>query len=288
MSNIKQSIMKKITFILAALATTLSFGQTNLFTDGTISTTTTLSDRADYVAPDSGNLGVWYENHHQDGAAPTIVDKAVKYVAQAKTVGIGQNVNISEEGIYELKVKISTSADAEVSTKKIAFLFFKDNVTVTTNKMQCFVTDDLANFDAASYQAPIPAKGTSKTYTRNLRFEASEVGYVGFKLNLGNGLLTAGSITFDDFSLVHVPNSNLSNDNNAVSGLNIYPNPVSDKLFVSATDIVEAVSLVNALGQSISAPYNGSTVDVSKLPKGVYILTVFADGKSSAKKIVVE
>jgi Secretion system C-terminal sorting domain len=71
------------------------------------------------------------------------------------------------------------------------------------------------------------------------------------------------------------------------TGFNVYPNPAGQKLTVEATG---ALSLYNAIGQEIYAGFVAQTrtVDVSKLPQGVYLVRVTNDGLSEVKRVVIE
>lgn len=75
------------------------------------------------------------------------------------------------------------------------------------------------------------------------------------------------------------------NDFNA-KGFSIFPNPASDIVTISSEVAVESVEVYNALGQKVLTGTT-STVDVSKLQNGIYMVQVkFEGGMSATKKLV--
>ena len=67
-------------------------------------------------------------------------------------------------------------------------------------------------------------------------------------------------------------------DNSSEKTLNIYPNPVSKILQIGGVVIENNdVKIFNMLGQEFSDSiiiYSGNKIDLSKLPKGLYILKI--------------
>lgn len=71
-----------------------------------------------------------------------------------------------------------------------------------------------------------------------------------------------------------------------VSGLKIYPNPVLSELNIASDARVSKVEIFNLTGQKVLADYTGSKyINVADLNKGVYIVSVEADGQVIRKKI---
>lgn len=76
-------------------------------------------------------------------------------------------------------------------------------------------------------------------------------------------------------------------DNAFASNLQIYPNPASDKVFVKA-DKLNSVELYDLQGRKLAVKLNlDKSINVSSLPKGVYVIKLNIDGKSVSKKLVV-
>jgi Secretion system C-terminal sorting domain len=68
---------------------------------------------------------------------------------------------------------------------------------------------------------------------------------------------------------------------------NVFPNPAGQTLTIEATG---TLSIYNAIGQQMYAGFVAKTrtIDVSKLPQGVYLVRVTNDGLSEVKRVVIE
>ena len=77
-----------------------------------------------------------------------------------------------------------------------------------------------------------------------------------------------------------------------LSSLKVYPNPVTNgKLYISSpSSSQKQVSIYSILGQKVleAKTTNNAEINVSKLAKGNYILKITEDGKSEAKKLIVQ
>jgi hypothetical protein len=79
--------------------------------------------------------------------------------------------------------------------------------------------------------------------------------------------------------------------NNRLLQVMVYPNPASSQLVVQAPEVITMLQLTNLLGQVVfTAPGNSTkqVVDVSGMPKGIYLLKIKAGLKEAVKKVVVE
>jgi uncharacterized repeat protein (TIGR02543 family) len=75
----------------------------------------------------------------------------------------------------------------------------------------------------------------------------------------------------------------------AENNLNIYPNPVNDRIYISSDTTIDRVLVYNIFGQMVhtsSENKNDTIIDVSNLSEGIYLVKVFTDGYSKTKKIV--
>ena len=305
--TLNKSFMKKITLLVAVLATTLSFGQTNLFTDGDLTgkTSDDIKKRDDFSIPSATTAGVWYQNSSAskqdavkgDNVPFTVVDDQINRVAgfYSKVNGLGQNVNVAAVGVYTFSVDVTLSTDAVVGTKdsngetvnnKLQFNFFKDDVTDATKKVAGIFASEAGSYSGTGISPDVAAGSV----TFDIYFDTA--GYYGFKFNAVRELLTAGSISFDNFSLEFNADktNNLSIADNVIEGLKVYPNPASDLVSISAPYGVDSVAVLNALGQKVTAPFNAgnAVLNVSNLSRGIYILLVNSMGVTAAQKIVVE
>ena len=96
-----------------------------------------------------------------------------------------------------------------------------------------------------------------------------------------------GTVSFDQF---FVSQGALSLKQNTISGLNIYPNPVTNgNLYISSdSNEIKAVTIFDVLGkQVLKANVSNQVVNVSHLSKGVYILKIIEAGQTASRKIVI-
>lgn len=78
---------------------------------------------------------------------------------------------------------------------------------------------------------------------------------------------------------------------NAISGLNMYPNPVKDgNLFITSnSDEAKSVAVYDTLGkQVLNAKTSNKAVNVSALKSGSYIVKITEEGKTDTKKLIIE
>ncbi len=67
----------------------------------------------------------------------------------------------------------------------------------------------------------------------------------------------------------------------------VYPNPVSDIIFIKSKSPVQAVKVYNLLGKEFSSTLsNGNTIDVSTLNSGLYILKLSSETSEQTFKIL--
>ncbi|MES2864243.1 MAG: T9SS type A sorting domain-containing protein [Bacteroidota bacterium] len=71
--------------------------------------------------------------------------------------------------------------------------------------------------------------------------------------------------------------------------IKIHPNPAKDKLFISlenGLNLLE-INIFSALGQLVKK-VKTTTIDVSNLSKGMYVIQIITDGGSENKKLIIE
>jgi hypothetical protein len=99
-----------------------------------------------------------------------------------------------------------------------------------------------------------------------------------------------GLYAIDNF-IISVSEATLGLKQNAISGLNMYPNPVSNgTLYITSnSSSAKSVAVYDVLGkQVLNAKTSNSAVDVSNLKGGVYFVKISENGKSDTKKIIIE
>ena len=78
---------------------------------------------------------------------------------------------------------------------------------------------------------------------------------------------------------------------NSISGLNVYPNPVTDGILKITSDSSNAktVAVYDILGkQVINTKTSNNAVNVSNLKGGAYIIKITEDGKTDTRKLIIQ
>ncbi len=82
----------------------------------------------------------------------------------------------------------------------------------------------------------------------------------------------------------------LATSQNAIAGLDIYPNPVTNGVLNINTTANDAKNVVvyDVLGkQVVNTTISGNTVNVANLKNGVYIVKITENGKTATRKLVI-
>jgi hypothetical protein len=126
------------------------------------------------------------------------------------------------------------------------------------------------------------AAGSPKTETAYTTFPMTNFMFY-FNHNVTNGAF------WDNFKVV--VDTPLKVSQNEISGLNVYPNPVSNGVVYIRSNSSDAknVTVYDILGkQLIQKEVTNGSLDVSNLSKGVYLMKVAEGTASSTRKLVIE
>lgn len=113
---------------------------------------------------------------------------------------------------------------------------------------------------------------------------------VTFRFYGWNSEGTGGSFSIDNVS-VSGSTATLSVKQNTISGLKVYPNPVSNGILYITSNSNEAKSVViyDILGKQVAkTSTTNNAVNVANLKGGMYIVKVTEDGKSDTRKLIIE
>jgi hypothetical protein len=101
-----------------------------------------------------------------------------------------------------------------------------------------------------------------------------------------------GSVEVDNLKISTTFANVLANNKfNAIAGLNMYPNPVTNGNLYISTDnnSAKSVEIYDILGkQVLNAKVSNNTVNVSNLKGGAYIVKIDEDGKTATRKLIIE
>jgi hypothetical protein len=115
----------------------------------------------------------------------------------------------------------------------------------------------------------------------------SNLGGFMFRQDLSN---TTPTIIADELRISSTPNFTLGTSNNDITGLKMYPNPVSNgTLFIeTSTNAEKTVNVFDVLGkQVLNTTTSDNAINVAGLHAGVYIVNITEEGKSATRKLVI-
>lgn len=110
----------------------------------------------------------------------------------------------------------------------------------------------------------------------------------------GTAATGTGNVEYDNVRIgstwSYVTTAVLGVKQNAIAGLNIYPNPVSNgTLFIDTNaNADKKVVIYNVLGkQVLSTSTSGNSINLGNLNSGIYIVKVTEEGKTATRKLVI-
>lgn len=155
------------------------------------------------------------------------------------------------------------------------------NVTDLTSENTLSVVSLNTNFEVVN--APSLVNGANTIEIRLASgLEAGE--YTGeVQVTLGETILDTITLTGE---VTDAPLSNVSND---IEGLRIYPNPANDVVTISTnSSAVKSVQMFDISGKQVLNVDTDSTINVSTLSKGIYVVKIVEEGKTSTSKLVIK
>lgn len=76
---------------------------------------------------------------------------------------------------------------------------------------------------------------------------------------------------------------------NEIQGLNVYPNPAKDFVYVhSESGLEKQVQIFDMTGKKVLNTNTNSQIDISNLKKGIYVMRIKENGKEATKKLIIK
>jgi hypothetical protein len=161
-------------------------------------------------------------------------------------------------------------------------LFIVVKFNFTTNTASLFVNPTIGGTEGT----PTVSNATGTALA------PASMGSVGIRQSLP----TTGNIEIDEVRIgstwAYITAATLLKiEQNAIAGLNVYPNPVTNgNLFITSNSSdAKSVAIYDVLGkQVIKATTSNNVVNVSNLKGGVYILKITENEKTATRKLIIE
>tara|TARA_R110002073_G_scaffold128999_3_gene275054 strand:+ start:7486 stop:9108 length:1623 start_codon:yes stop_codon:yes gene_type:complete len=127
----------------------------------------------------------------------------------------------------------------------------------------------LAQFD------PTPTSGNS-TF-RAIKYSTSYVGFNGKDLTPGNPIESNFNLT---------PCSTLSTQDQSFTNASVFPNPSNSNVTVRSSFDIDKIEVYNLLGAKLLSVKDVSTVNISSLNSGIYLLKITSGVETVTRKII--
>lgn len=163
-----------------------------------------------------------------------------------------------------------------------ATLFIVAKFNFTTNTASLFVNPTIGG-----------TEGTANvSNATGVNVAPASIGCVGIRQSLP----TTGNIEIDEVRIgstwAYVTAATvLKRDQNAIAGLNVYPNPVANGyLFITSNSSdAKSVAIFDVLGKQVAKTTTiNNAVNVSQLKGGIYILQITENENTVTKKLIIE
>ena len=276
--------MKKITFlVLTFLFTLFSYSQTVLSynTDDIVTTTNS-------VGCPSGDNG-WVRNF----VLSDFASLPASFVISSGSFGVQ---SVDETADIDVTVNIYTSTDvnfpASYATATLAGTQTV-NVPMTTAvpSVMNFALDTPANIPAGTMAVIVEVKTAADVsfFIGGTASDTSDSWLKSVACNVAD-YVTAASIDFPDahFYIAVTADAVTSVNDNLASDINIFPNPISDKLNVSIANSIEVNSaiLFDILGKNTGIKLENGVMNTANLSAGIYLLKIETESGELTQKII--
>ena len=238
------------------------------------------------ISPTSGDWDITNNTFAMVDSVKTSIDPNAKVVNPAGSFAAGQTLtytiqfeNTGNDTAYNIHLLDTLSENVNASSFKIVSSSHPVTYQMIKNGNQKVLRFDFANIKLPDASDP----GYNKGYV-TYQIKAQD------NLTKGTVINNTADIYFDANPPVTtnttyniIPNNLGITKTKVKASLELFPNPVHDKLFVKGLDKLSGVTVVNVLGQTVlvkqSTGHQGY-IDVSELADGVYFLK--AEGKQGA------
>lgn len=175
--------------------------------------------------------------------------------------GFSQPVAGDTVGIYFLV----GSQDPALATSKLLLFDFRDTEYVTDNTYRVKTALDLP-----------PTAGN---------------GYIAIRYRNTDCSSKWLTVSFDNIGISGIGHAGIKNNATSEETLRVYPNPSQGIFFVNTPQPVDRIDVFNAGGNQLTdaaQTKSPNKIDLSRYPKGVYFIRVYAGGAFYTEKILVE
>lgn len=199
---------------------------------------------------------------------------------------LGSTAAIYEESgvFYEFKAadypEIYNLKDIVIDTNGKAYLLNNDSASITTIENPTDINPTITNVRLENTNSILPALD----HYRPLAIAIDSEGSIWTHASI-----TAFKLIDSDFATEYIPYPDvLSVENVGLSAdLNIYPNPVKNRINVVSNQSINRLQLFDVLGKRVADVRSSDNLDVSHLNSGLYVLKVNTETSVYTHKVLI-
>ena len=200
---------------------------------------------------------------------PNITYSQTAAICGGETFMVGTHAHTTS-GTYNDVLTAANGCDSTVTT---VLTVTTPNVTVTLNSND--LTSNAVNsqyqwLDCSTNYGPISG-ATSQTFVPNVD------GAYAVRVTTNGCVDTSSCVVF----------LNAGIEDNVLSTINCYPNPVTNQLHIDSKENIVSVALIDLSGKEIAVELVQNSINLSELSKGVYTLKITTEtGRQEVKQII--
>ncbi|MFY0483845.1 T9SS type A sorting domain-containing protein [Flavobacterium sp. PLA-1-15] len=269
--------MKKLYTVLLSIFAATSFAQTTIFSE-------------DMGTPPTNPAQTQIANHTFQNSSPIVFsgdavmvlpnnpDIAIPSHGYEGASGGGCAAIFATDKTFMIE-GINTLAYSDIS---LSFGQLKGN-SQNSNTITIEVSEDGTTWSPLTYTGVPGSLSVWSLITTSGIIPSTE----NLRIRFSNPASTVAVFRIDDIKLV---GTTLGISKNAIEGLKIYPNPVTNgTLYINTTaNASKEVVIYDVLGKQVVKTTTENAVNVSKLNAGVYIVKVTEEGNTATRKLVIK
>jgi hypothetical protein len=100
------------------------------------------------------------------------------------------------------------------------------------------------------------------------------------------GMNTPAYFYMDNFTTMDANAPTAIDETVVLNNIQLYPNPANDRIYLSGENRIESLEVKDLSGRSLLKENHSSSIDISSLPSGIYILCIQGKEANSNKKFL--
>lgn len=303
--------IRKVTASTGNISTVAGNGTAGFSGDGGAATSATMNSPCGVAVDGSGNIFIADNNNHR-------IRKVTASTGNISTVAGNGNVGDTGDGGAATSAAVDLPADVEVHNASGTFYiqYYYSRIRAVNDTCPANAGPDKIRTCGAccpvgpcpAVQIGSPSAGSGFTYswaTCNTTLSSCTVAQPNASPpSTTNYTLTVsgtGCTTKSDVVTVTVTTCCIdgrlesiigSNADEAITGIKIFPNPSDGKIMIETAETIQSIIITDVTGRVVHKGNNIASTnycaDLSREPKGIYLVKIMQNGKEHIEKITIE